>query len=311
MLEAQSDEQLPCRGDTNYKQVSEVSFREKLGKQQTKECGRRGPPCENLIESRRRNLKGRCWDRKPLGRSSALQGRASGGCSNWSLQLCVENPAGVTGLTWLIAVRQRNLSTGPRAEDRLSSSINCDGLLAARSAPQSLQGRRRQRSRLGGVRAWHNDGLGKGWGFSALLRRLLASSWAGGDLHKAGFCRQATCTEWGWSRPGGKLGLQVLRGSWAGLGRRPRLRPQSRCPEPPSTNPHPARPFLPSQSPFPYSGYSFDPGPGDPAPPAGEGSRGREEGDGLKAGSFGLVLHGWLPQSPPATPRVPAFPSPV
>lgn len=164
MLEAQSDEQLPCRGDTSYKQVSEVSFQEKLGKQQTKECGRRGLPCENLIESRSRNLKGRCWDRKPLGRSSALQGRASGGCSNWSLQLCVENPASVTGLTWLIAVRQGNLSTGPRAEDRHSSSINCDGLLAAQSAPQSLQGRRRQRSRLGGgglaQPRWSRQGLG-------------------------------------------------------------------------------------------------------------------------------------------------------
>lgn len=34
--------------------------------------------------------------------------------------------------------------------------------------------------------AWHNhDCLGKGWGFPALPRRPLASSWAGGDLHKA------------------------------------------------------------------------------------------------------------------------------
>lgn len=35
--------------------------------------------CENLIESRSRNLKGRCWDRKPLRRNGTLQGRASGG----------------------------------------------------------------------------------------------------------------------------------------------------------------------------------------------------------------------------------------
>ena len=168
-----------------------------------------------------------------------------------------------------------------------------------------------------GMGAWHNhDCLGKGWGFPALPRRPLASSWAGGDLHKAVSAARPPALSWGgadreesWDSRCSAAPGRVLA---AGPASAPRAGVRTPSPAPTTTtNPHPARPFLPARFPFPYSGYSLDPGPGDPAPPAGEGSRGREEGDGLKAGSFELVLHGWLPPSPPATLRVPAFPSPV
>lgn len=104
--------------------------------------------------------------------------------------------------------------------------------------PERKVGVERKRCRPG-ARHIH-DGLVKGWGFPALPGkprlpesvRPLANSRAGGDLHKAALCCQDTWTEWGWSRQGGKRGLQVLHCSPGRVSAGPASRPLSRCPDP-------------------------------------------------------------------------------
>lgn len=212
----------------------------------------------------------------------------------------------------MIVARLGNLSTGPRAEDRHSGSINGDGLLAAWSGPPptppSLQGRRRQIQARGLAQPRRSrQGLGIPGAAQQAPGQLLGGrrlSQGGflppGHLHRVG---GGADPEESWDSRCSAAPGRVLAAS-------PASAPRAGVPTPPPS-PHPSRPFLLAQSPLPNSGYSFDPRPGDPAPLAGEGSRSREEGDGLKAGSFVLVLHGWLPPSPPATLRVPAFPSRV
>lgn len=95
--------------------------------------------------------------------------------------------------------------------------------------------------------ARHNhDCLGKGWGFPALPRRPLASSWAGGDLHKAVSAARPPALSGGGADRAESWDSRCSAAPGRVLAAGPASAPRAGVRTPPPSNPHPARPFQPS-----------------------------------------------------------------